>query len=491
MSLLIKALDKAQAEKAQTKKSAAKERSVKPKKRTKSGGVRQPSSITADLSLTPAEPNTKSESRSSEVPTALRGSSAGASQNIAEQAKTATMAKPVAPVSESQATGSPVRAQAANVFAAKRTEPSNQIAKLAILTGLVLLALMALLAYWYQTNINTPDIVIPPRPALAQELSQEMPEPLASAPQVSETLPEVKAVNEEPAFTEPDVVTAVAAEIEMQTEVVESALTPESHIAPIKTAKPATITEENPRPESILRVDEDVQAVANTLTRNERVVDSSEVVEPVSVVLADVGIASKSASIKITQQKKASGVNPILMRAYEAYNAGNNSQASKDYKEVLMRYGSNVDAMLGLGAIATKQGRLADANGWYRKVLEVEPRNEAAKSSLLSIQQESQPQAGESRIKSMLAVAPNDANLHAALGDVYASKNLWPAAQQAYFDAYRFNPSAENALNLGVSLDQMTKPKLALPYYQEALEKANQSNAIDTEVLKARILSIE
>jgi tetratricopeptide (TPR) repeat protein len=179
------------------------------------------------------------------------------------------------------------------------------------------------------------------------------------------------------------------------------------------------------------------------------------------------------------------------MRAYDAYNAGNNAQARQDYKQVLKRYGPNVDAMLGLGAIAARQSRIADANGWYRRVLEVEPRNEMAKAGMISLQQKTQPQNSESSIKFMLATAPDDANLHAALGDVYASQGQWSAAQQAYFDAYRFNPSTENAFNLGVSLDQLGKSKLALPYYQEALQQADQSSVIDAVALKARISSIE
>ncbi|MFW5431172.1 MAG: tetratricopeptide repeat protein [Methylophilaceae bacterium] len=474
MSLLIKALDKAQAEKAQAKDSVAKEQSVKSKKSPKAQGVRKPTSVTADLSLSPAETMPKRNDASpSEVPAALRGSAADASHNKPAQHKTAASAKPASQASGSQAVASPpVREQAANVFAAKRIESSNKAAKLAIIIGAIALVLLAALIYWYQTNINTPDMVIPPKPAL----SQEMPEPL----------PEIKTANEEPLYVEPEVVKSEVVESEVLVKQEGAEINPEQETV----VEPAKDITEQKMPDSILAANEPATEVADTLTENETVVDSS-VIAATNVVPVDVGIASKSASIKVTQQRRASGVDPILMRAYEAYNAGNDHQASADYKQVLIRYGPHVDAMLGLGAIATRQGRLADANGWYRRVLEVEPRNEVAKSGLLSIQQESQPQANESNIKSMLASAPNDANLYAALGDLYANKGQWSAAQQAYFDAYRFNPSAENAFNLGVSLDQLAKPKLALPYYQEALQKAGQSNAIDVEALKARISSIE
>ncbi len=92
----------------------------------------------------------------------------------------------------------------------------------------------------------------------------------------------------------------------------------------------------------------------------------------------------------------------------------------------------------------------------------------------------------------MLAKQPDYANLHATLGNFYADLNQWLAAQQAYFDAYLLNASADNAFNLGVSLDQLGKPKLALPYYQRALQ-LSQSTAskIDKVALEARITAIQ
>jgi tetratricopeptide (TPR) repeat protein len=184
------------------------------------------------------------------------------------------------------------------------------------------------------------------------------------------------------------------------------------------------------------------------------------------------------------------------MSAYEAYNAGNDSDAQKLYKQVLQQDVRNVDALLGMGAIASRQGRIADANGWYGKVLEVDPRNNLAQTALLDNQlQDDQSQGhaqnSESRLKNMLAKRPDDANLHVALGNLYAEQNQWPEAQQAYFEAYSLNSSADNAFNLAVSLDQMGKPKLALPYYRRALEQASSTSSIDKAALAARIAAIQ
>ncbi len=210
-------------------------------------------------------------------------------------------------------------------------------------------------------------------------------------------------------------------------------------------------------------------------------------------------IASESASMRVTKTQSQNSINPVLISAYEAYNAGNDPAALKLYKQVLQRDVRNSDALLGLGAIAQRQGRLADASGWYSKVLEVDPKNTAAISFLLDNQMQNQPvnqnESTETQLKNMLATKPNDANLHALLGNLYAQNDQWPAAQQAYFDAYRHNASAENALNLAVSLDQMGKPALALPYYQQALNIAQEQaqsgrSQIDKTSIEARINAI-
>lgn len=443
MSLLIKALDKAQAEKAQAKGNA-------------------------DLSLSPPKENLTESTQPDELPLALKGSAADTSLKAGLQAPPIKSESPKETTkASSEIKRAPNQAQAANVFTAKRIEATNQNAKVALIFGLIALFVLAALIYWYQTVINVPDVVIPPRPMA----SMEMPEPM----------PEVVTDNENS-----------LAGSELAEQSVDAVVLDEEKKNEASGSKAVEPALKQQRTESVLAPHKIVPSTKTTLTANEEVVtEVNNVKSRSSSETFNVGIASESASIEVTKAKTESGVNPILMRAYEAYTAGNDTQAQKDYKQVLERYGPNVDAMLGMGAISVRQGRLADANGWFLKVLEIEPRNDIAKAALISIRQSPQAQGNESNIKSMLATAPEDANLHAALGDLYASRAQWSLAQQAYFDAYRYNPSAENAFNLGVSLDQLGKPKLALPYYQEALQKINQSNVIDKAALEARISSIQ
>lgn len=231
----------------------------------------------------------------------------------------------------------------------------------------------------------------------------------------------------------------------------------------------------------------------DTLTATESVVRSAPapMVKASSNGALGQGIASKSASMSISKSNTQLGISPDLTRAYNAYVAGNDSEAQALYKRVLQRDVRNVDALLGMGAIAERQGRLPDALGWYQKVLEVEPRNPTALTAYYAQTEDKQDK--ELKLKNLIANAPNSANVYADLADYYAENNQWPEAQQAYFEAYRLNKSAENTFNLAVSLDQLGKPALALAYYQEALAlSANApNNSIDQSALQKRIAAIQ
>ncbi|MFA7349240.1 MAG: hypothetical protein WC009_00650 [Methylotenera sp.] len=199
---------------------------------------------------------------------------------------------------------------------------------------------------------------------------------------------------------------------------------------------------------------------------------------------------AKRAPIKLVSKTPAAGVDPTLLAAYQAFSRGEDTNAQQQYRQVLQRDVRNVDALLGMAAIAQRQGRDADAAGWYQEVLGVEPRNTIAQSAMVRLQVNADVVGSESRIKNLLAQQPESANLHAALGNLYAEQNQWASAQAAYFNASRFAPnSADYAFNLAISLDQLGKSNLALVQYQRALELLNRSggSSPDRAQLEARI----
>jgi len=198
--------------------------------------------------------------------------------------------------------------------------------------------------------------------------------------------------------------------------------------------------------------------------------------------------------LKLVSKAQTAGVDPTLLAAYEAFNRGDDVSAQQKYRQVLQKDVRNVDALLGMAAIAQRQARNMDALGWYRKVTEIEPRNSIAQSAMADLEANTDAVGAESKIKSMLARQPDAANLHAALGNLYAAQNQWASAQAAYFSASQFAPiSADYAFNLAISLEHLGKPKLALVQYQRALDLLNMTGAAspDRAQVEARVRALQ
>lgn len=198
--------------------------------------------------------------------------------------------------------------------------------------------------------------------------------------------------------------------------------------------------------------------------------------------------------VQLRSKKPLPAVDPAVLAAYEAFNRGEDAAAQQQYRQLLQHDVRNVDALFGMAAIAQRQGRDADAVGWYQALLAIEPRNMGAQSALLNLQPGGDDVASGSRIKSMLVQQPESASLHAALGNLYAAQNQWTDAQQAYFNASQFAPdNADYAFNLAISLDQLGKSKLALQQYQRSLDLLNSfaASSPDRGQLEARIQALQ
>lgn len=360
--------------------------------------------------------------------------------------------------------------RAANVFEAKQTNTAATISPMVWIAALGLLGLLTIGGYFYYqlSHINTPVAAPAEQVASAQKAPEALTRaatPATESP-VTETTPTAPAAEQQGATQADEATQAVA----------------------------SSAADELPLPDSPQVVaTESVKATKRSSGNQvyQSLASGEQKIELKSPLSFGAPIASESVSIQVSRGKKSVGINPNLVSAYKAYNNGQDSEAQALYKKVLQQDTRNVDALLGLGAIAERQGRLSDAQGWYQKVLELEPRNAIALAAFYDYQQADENTA--THFKNLIASEPNNAHLHAGLGNFYAEQNQWPEAQQAYFEAYRLSPSAENAFNLAVGLDQMGKPSLALPYYQQALALSNgQANGtIDTNVLQQRISAIQ
>jgi Tfp pilus assembly protein PilF len=364
---------------------------------------------------------------------------AAKSEAAAVMTEAATATESAAPAVANQDVQRHAAAGLLTVGAAAKPAATNRRSLWMGLVGLVLLLLVGGGFYYYLQTLNQPELItVAPRPQAAPAPDSMMPPPAPSS------TPPAELVAEEPIVAEP-----VMAELAQ----------PAEKPAAMEVASAPAMATETP-----------VEAKPRTKRKS--------------------AANAESNAINVAKLRKGEPtVDATHMAAYQAYEAGDDAAATRLYRQVIQADSRNVDAWLGLAAVAARQDRTEEAAAHYQRVLELEPRNSTAQAGLVALLGQASPVEAESRIKTLLAQQPDAANLHAALGNVYAEQNQWPNAQQAYFQAFNLDPSsAEYAFNLAVSLDQLRKPDLALDYYQKALALATrQGGAIDKVALESRI----
>lgn len=218
---------------------------------------------------------------------------------------------------------------------------------------------------------------------------------------------------------------------------------------------------------------------------------AAEETRPVQPAKATPRPAEPESPVRITRGELR--INPTLAKAYEQLQANDLSAAAEAYEKVLRADPRNIDALLGMAAIASRSGQVGQAENWYVRALEADPKDTNAQAGLINLRSQTDPSAAESRLKGLLAAQPESATLNFALGNLYAGQQRWPDAQLAYFNAHTADPANPDYLfNLAASLDHMHLPKLALEYYQSALAASSGRKAgFDTNQVKARVLELK
>lgn len=218
--------------------------------------------------------------------------------------------------------------------------------------------------------------------------------------------------------------------------------------------------------------------------------------EQVARAIQRAGLAPASptdgAAFKIKRTSTPDRLHPRLERAYEAWRAGDLAAARRDYQRVLKSDPRNRNALLGLGAIAVREGRWDEASSRYTALLRLNPRDSIAQAGLIAVHENVDPLRGESQIKLLLRDEPDAPHLHFTLGNMYAEQHRWGEAQVAYFNAYRLqSENPDYVYNLAVSLDQLGKSGAAADYYRRALELAAVDGAVfDQPAVRDRLLRL-
>jgi len=106
----------------------------------------------------------------------------------------------------------------------------------------------------------------------------------------------------------------------------------------------------------------------------------------------------------VTVRQRGPQIHPQVASGYAAYLAGDLPKAREDYQQVLREEPGNRDALLGLGGVEMRAQRYDLANGFYQRVLQIDPRDAHAQAGMVALRgQQLDPVQVESRMKSLLA----------------------------------------------------------------------------------------
>lgn len=215
---------------------------------------------------------------------------------------------------------------------------------------------------------------------------------------------------------------------------------------------------------------------------------------PVKAPAEEYARIQNTPGIHILQKSVASPLlNQKVMKAYTAFQAGDDVVAKKTYQQVLQQDSTNRDALLGLAAIAMRQDQPQQAEQYYQKILKQYPQDTNAQLGLISVLGNKTPEYTESQLKLFIEKNPQSAYGHFNLGNYYASQNQWEKAQQAYFEAYHYDEQQANyAYNLAVSLDQLNQYATASVYYQRTLQLSRRSpnHYFDIHMIQQRLQTL-
>jgi Tfp pilus assembly protein PilF len=184
-----------------------------------------------------------------------------------------------------------------------------------------------------------------------------------------------------------------------------------------------------------------------------------------------------NSALEIQHKPEPDAIDLILTSAYQSYQKGDLDTSGKLYHDAISKDPKNRDALLGLAAIAQRQGQDDAAMQYYRRVLSLDPRDPIAQAALTSFGP-GDSAGKESHLKQLIAQQPDSAALNFALANQYADQSRWAEAQQAYFNALSIEPTnALFAFNLAVSLDHIGQRNAAAQYYKQAMQFDTSGNS--------------
>lgn len=198
-------------------------------------------------------------------------------------------------------------------------------------------------------------------------------------------------------------------------------------------------------------------------------------------------------AVKIKRKKQQDSEFRSLNVAYTAYQNQDFDLAERLYKQILQKNHYNIDALNALGIMAEKKGHKKQARVFFEHVMQLDSNQIFAKQALIRLQNNPIPSNQESYYKSLIDKFPDSAPSYAALANIYSTEKQWLKAQKVYFKAIDITPNnPDYHFNLAITLDHLSKPKIALRYYQKALQLSIKTKPLfSILVLQQRIQQLQ
>lgn len=194
---------------------------------------------------------------------------------------------------------------------------------------------------------------------------------------------------------------------------------------------------------------------------------------------------------------KRDSLNMLLEEGAAHYRRGDVKKAEENFRTVIAAHPSNVSALLAMAKIHEGRGNLRLAVATLLKASDYEHDNPDIISDLLAIQ------AGkvdlgisESSLIDLLGRVQDqnqEAKLFFYLGNIYARKVNWLQAKNAFFRAHQLNgDNPDYAYNYAVVLDYLGEEDEAARMYGAALSKAAVTpSTFDAGVARTRLAELE
>jgi Flp pilus assembly protein TadD len=130
---------------------------------------------------------------------------------------------------------------------------------------------------------------------------------------------------------------------------------------------------------------------------------------------------------------------------------------------------NDADAWNNLGMIAGQQENYDEALKDFVAATRANPNNALAVENMMRVYRyQGRPADAQKSLEELLAKAPENANLHLALGMALVAQHAMPRARQELETAVRLQPNSSDAMNdLGAVLLQMGKPQEALGWFEQ------------------------